>query len=169
MTGRLWYFTTRIFFYRLFTIVAKFSTFFSCADVLGSIHILLGQSPLQLNQWPAGMRGRRFYLNFIYSLIILRPLNGISPPPHALVHSPPSPKTSGTLSSFVSSPTAMPPATQIFPSVGGIPSLNKGLLDERATILSHSVTSSRNILWGFLYSGLILEDPRGGGYCYSYM
>lgn len=85
------------------------------------------------------------------------------PSPHALAHSPPSPKTSGTLSSFVNSPMAMPPATQIFPSAGGIPSLNKGLLDERATIVSHSVTRSRNILWGFLYSGLILEDPRGEG------
>lgn len=82
------------------------------------------------------------------------------PTPPSLAHSPPSSKTSSTLSSFVNSPTAVPPATQIFLSAGGIPSLNKGLLDEGATILSHPVTHSRNILWGFIYSELILEDTR---------
>lgn len=77
------------------------SALFFHADVLGNIHILLGQSPLPLNQWPAGMRRRRFYLNFIYSLIILRLLNGISPPPASLAHSPPSSKTSSTHSALL--------------------------------------------------------------------
>lgn len=168
MTGRLWYFTTRIFFYRLLTIVAKFSTFFSCRCIrrysYSSWAIAFAAESMACGHEREAVLSQ-LYLFSDYTETIKWHL----PSPHALAHSPPSPKTSGTLSSFVNSPTAMPPATQIFPSAGGIPSLNKGLLDERATILSHSVTRSRNILWGFLYSGLILEDPRGGGYCYSRM
>jgi hypothetical protein len=43
------------------------SALFSHVAVLGSIHILLGQSPLQLNQWPEGMR-RRLFISTLFIL-----------------------------------------------------------------------------------------------------
>lgn len=93
---------------------------------------------------------------FISTLFILwlqlRLLNWIfpsAPPPRSIPNY--LPDLLSTLSSLGNFPTTKPHITKIFPFSGRIPNLNKGLLDDWTTSMSHSITHLKNILWGFTF------------------